>query len=127
MRDGWLYTDDIAREDEEGYFYIVDRKKDMLIYKGYNVYPRDLEEIMARHEAVRQCAVIGKPDPEGGEVPVAFVVLKEGARTTADELLDYCAQNVAPYKKIRQIIFKKELPISGVGKVLKKELRKELM
>ena len=127
LRDGWLYTGDIAREDEDGYFYIVDRKKDMLIYKGYNVYPRDLEEIMAKHGAVRQCAVIGKPDPEGGEIPVAFVVLKEGAGTTAEELLDYCAQNVAPYKKIRQIIFKKELPISGVGKVLKKELRKELM
>lgn len=127
LRDGWLYTGDIAREDEDGYFYIVDRKKDMLIYKGYNVYPRDLEEIMAKHEAVRQCAVIGKPDPEGGEIPVAFVVLKEGAAATAGELLDYCAQNVAPYKKIRQIIFKKELPISGAGKVLKKELRKELV
>jgi long-chain acyl-CoA synthetase len=127
LRDGWLYTGDIAREDEDGYFYIVDRKKDMLIYKGYNVYPRDLEEIMAKHPAVQQCAVIGKADPEGGEIPVAFVVLKGGAAATAGELLDYCAQNVAPYKKIRQIIFKKELPLSGVGKVLKKELRKELI
>jgi long-chain acyl-CoA synthetase len=127
LRDGWLYTGDIGREDEDGYFYIVDRKKDMLIYKGYNVYPRELEEVMAKHPAVQQCAVIGKLDPEGGEIPVAFVVLKGGAAVTAEELIEYCAQNVAPYKKIRQIIFKKELPISGVGKVLKKELRKELM
>jgi long-chain acyl-CoA synthetase len=127
LRDSWVYTGDIGREDEDGYLYIVDRKKDMLIYKGYNVYPRDLEELMAKHPAVQQCAVIGKLDPEGGEIPVAFVVLKGGATATAGELLDYCAQNVAPYKKIRQVIFKKELPISGVGKVLKKELRKELI
>jgi long-chain acyl-CoA synthetase len=127
LRDGWLYTGDIAREDEDGFFYIVDRKKDMLIYKGYNVYPRDLEEVMARHPTVQQCAVVGRPDPDAGEIPVAFVVLKEGAGTTAEELFDYCAQNVAAYKKIRQIIFKKELPMSAVGKVLKRELRKELM
>ena len=126
LRDGWLYTGDIAREDEDGYFYVVDRKKDMLIYKGYNVYPRDLEEIMAKHPAVQQCAVVGRSEAEAGEIPVAFVVLKAGAAATAQELVDYCAQNVAPYKKIRQIIFKKALPVSGVGKVLKKELRKEL-
>ena len=127
LRDGWIYTGDIGREDEDGYFYVVDRKKDMLIYKGYNVYPRDLEEVMARHPAVQQCAVVGLPDSDAGEIPVAFVVLKEGGAASAGELLEYCAQNVAPYKKIRQIIFKKELPISGAGKVLKKELRKELM
>lgn len=126
LRDGWLYTGDIAREDEDGYFYIVDRKKDMLIYKGYNVYARDLEEVMVRNPAVQQCAVVGRPDTEAGEIPVAFVVLRAGARATAEELLEYCAKNVAPYKKIRQIIFKEELPISRVGKVLKKELRKEL-
>jgi len=126
LRDGWLYTGDIAREDEDGYFHIVDRKKDMLIYKGYNVYARDLEEVMARHPEVEQCAVMGRPDPEAGEIPVAFVVLREGKKTTAEELLDYCARNIAPYKKIRQIFFKKEFPISAAGKVLKKELRREL-
>jgi long-chain acyl-CoA synthetase len=126
LRDGWLYTGDIAREDEDGYFYIVDRKKDMLIYKGYNVYPRDLEELMAKHPAVQQCAVVGKTDLDAGEVPVGFVVLKAGARATAEELLEYCAQNVSAYKKIRQIIFKSQLPVSGAGKVLKTELRKEL-
>ncbi len=126
LRDGWLYTGDIAREDEDGYFYIVDRKKDMLIYKGYNVYPRDLEELMAKHPAVQQCAVVGKADVDAGEVPVAFVVLKAGAQATAEELLEYCAKNVSAYKKIRQIIFKSQLPVSGAGKVLKTELRKEL-
>ena len=81
---------------------------------------------MAKHPAVQQCAVVGRSEAEAGEIPVAFVVLKAGAAATAQELVDYCAQNVAPYKKIRQIIFKKALPVSGVGKVLKKELRKEL-
>jgi long-chain acyl-CoA synthetase len=126
LRDGWLHTGDIGREDEDGYFYIVDRKKDMLIYKGYNVYPRDLEEVMATHPAVQQCAVVGRPDPDAGEVPVAFIVLKVGAEATVEELMEYCAKNVSPYKKIRQIIFKKQLPVSGAGKVLKTELRKEL-
>jgi len=125
LRDGWVYTGDIAREDEDGYFYIVDRKKDMLIYKGYNVYPRDLEEVMAQHPAVKQCAVVGRPDPDAGEIPVAFVVLKDGAAATADELMEYCAKNVSPYKKIRQVLFKEQLPVSGAGKVLKTELRKE--
>ncbi len=126
LRDGWLYTGDIGRQDEDGYFYIVDRKKDMLIYKGYNVYPRDLEELMAKHPAVQQCAVVGKPDPDAGEVPVAFIVLKQGMQATAEQLMNYCAQNVSAYKKIRQIIFKNQLPVSGAGKVLKTELRKEL-
>jgi len=80
LRDGWLYTGDIGRQDDDGYFYIVDRKKDMLIYKGYNVYPRDLEELMAKHPAVQQCAVVGRPDPGAGEVPVAFIALKQGRR-----------------------------------------------
>lgn len=126
LRDGWVYTGDIGKEDEDGYFYIVDRKKDMIIYKGYNVYPRELEEVMAKHPAVQQCAVIGKPDVTAGEIPVAFIVLKEGKEATAEELLAYCAQNVSSYKKIRQIIFKKQLPVSGAGKILKTELRKEI-
>jgi long-chain acyl-CoA synthetase len=126
LRDGWVYTGDIGREDEDGYFYIVDRKKDMLIYKGYNVYPRDLEELMAKHPAVQQCAVVGKKDLEAGEIPVAFVVLKQGASVTGEELMEYCSQNVSAYKRIRQIVFKPQLPVSGAGKILKTELRKEL-
>ncbi len=126
LREGWIYTGDIGREDEDGYLYIVDRKKDMLIYKGYNVYPRDLEELMAKHPAVQQCAVVGRTDLEAGEVPVAFIVLKSGSQASAEELMDYCARNVSAYKKIRQVIFKDQLPVSGAGKVLKTELRKEL-
>jgi long-chain acyl-CoA synthetase len=126
LRDGWFYTGDIGREDEDGYLYIVDRKKDMLIYKGYNVYPRDLEEILAGHPAVQQCAVVGKKDPEAGEIPVAFVVLKPGASAAAEELMAYCSRNVSAYKKIRRILFKTQLPVSGAGKILKTELRKEL-
>jgi len=126
LRDGWVYTGDIGREDEDGYFYIVDRKKDMLIYKGYNVYPRDLEELMAKHPAVQQCAVVGKKDLEAGEIPVAFVVLKQGASVTAEELMAYCSQNVSAYKRIRRIVFRPQLPVSGAGKILKTELRKEL-
>ena len=127
LRDGWVYTGDIGREDEDGYFYIVDRKKDMLIYKGYNVYPRDLEELMAKHPAVQQCAVVGKKDLEAGEIPVAFVVLKQGASVTAEELMAYCSQNVSAYKRIRRIVFRPQLPVSGAGKILKTELRKELL
>jgi long-chain acyl-CoA synthetase len=127
LRDGWVYTGDIGREDEDGFFYIVDRKKDMLIYKGYNVYPRDLEELMAKHPAVQQCAVVGKNDPEAGEIPVGFVVLKQGASATAEELMEYCGKNVSAYKRIRQIILKTQLPVSGAGKILKTELRKELI
>jgi long-chain acyl-CoA synthetase len=127
LRDGWVYTGDIGREDEDGFLYIVDRKKDMLIYKGYNVYPRDLEELMHKHPAVQQCAVVGKKDPEGGEIPVAFVVLKPAASATAEELMEYCSKNVSAYKRIRRIILKPQLPVSGAGKILKTELRRELV
>ena len=81
---------------------------------------------MAKHPAVQQCAVVGRPDPEAGEVPVAFIVLKAGEAATIEELMEYCGKNVSPYKKIRQMIFKKQLPVSGAVKVLKTELRKEL-
>ena len=84
------------------------------------------EQIMAKHPAVQQCAVVGKKDLEAGEIPVAFVVLKQGAVATAEELLEYCSQNVSAYKKVRQIFFKPQLPVSGAGKILKTELRKEL-
>jgi len=121
--DGWLLTGDLGRMDEDGYVFIVDRKKDMLIYKGYNVYPRDLEEILFTHPAVADCTVIGKPDPEVGEYPKAFVVLKPGAVTSAAELMDYVASRVAPYKKIREVEFVDSIPVSLAGKPLKRVLR----
>ncbi len=127
LRDGWLLTGDIGRMDEDGYVFVVDRKKDMLIYKGYNVYPRDLEEILFTHPAIASCTVIGKPSLEVGEIPKAFVVLKPGAITSAEELISYVAAQVAPYKKIREVEFLDEIPVSLAGKALKRELREREM
>lgn len=126
LQDGWLFTGDIGREDDEGYFYITDRKKDMIIYKGYNVYPRDLEEVIFKHPAVEQCAVLGKPDMEVGEAPIAFVKLQTGAKATREEILDHTNSQVAAYKKLRDVIFVDNIPVSQAGKVLKRELREQL-
>ncbi|HHP7236502.1 MAG TPA: long-chain fatty acid--CoA ligase [Desulfobacterales bacterium] len=127
LTDGWLHTGDIAEMDEEGYFYIVDRKKDMIISGGYNVYPRDIEEVFYEHPQVQEASVIGIPHERRGEAAKVFVVLKEGESLTADELLDYCKEKLAKYKWPTEIEFRKELPKTNVGKVLKKELRKEEM
>jgi long-chain acyl-CoA synthetase len=126
LKDGWLLTGDIGKEDKDGYFYITDRKKDMIIYKGYNVYPRELEEIIFEHPAVQQCAIVGKPDIDAGEIIVAFVELKEGAKATRDEIMDRVNPQIAHYKKIRDVIFLDTIPVSGAGKVLKRELRELL-
>lgn len=123
LKDGWLRTGDIGVMDEDGYVRIVDRKKDMLIYKGYNVYPRELEELLFTHPAVANAAVIGKPDPEAGEIPKAFVTLKEDAIVTAEELMNFVNEQVVPYKKIRELEFIDEIPVSAAGKVLKRVLR----
>jgi long-chain acyl-CoA synthetase len=123
LRGGWLYTGDIGREDEDGYFYITDRKKDMILYKGYNVYPREIEEVLFQHPAVLQCAVVGKPDIEAGELPVAFVELMQGEETMREEILQHVNSQVAHYKKLRDVVFVETIPVSGAGKVLKKELR----
>ena len=123
LKDGWMHTGDVGYMDEDGYVFIVDRKKDMLIYKGYNVYPRELEEILFRHPAVANAAVIGKPDPEVGEIPKAFVVLKPGQTVTAEALMEFVNAQVAPYKKLREVAFVDEIPVSPAGKVLKRVLR----
>ncbi len=123
LRDGWLFTGDIAYMDEDGYFFVVDRKKDLIKHKDYSVYPRELEDVLYEHPAVKLCAVIGKPDPWTGEVPKAFVLLKEGTKTTAEELAEFVNGKVAPYKAIREVEFRSELPISGAGKVLRRELK----
>ncbi len=128
LRDGWLYTGDIAKMDEDGYFYIVDRKKDLIKYKGYSVYPRELEDVLYEHPAIKLCAVVGKPAPEVGEIPKAFVVLKEGYEPTEElkkEILEFVNSKVAPYKRIRELEFRKELPVSAAGKVLRRVLREE--
>jgi long-chain acyl-CoA synthetase len=125
LRDGWLYTGDIGKMDEDGYFYITDRKKDLIKYKGYSVYPREIEDVLYEHPAVKLCGVIGKPDPVAGEIPKAFVVLKEGATATEKEIMDFVNAKVAPYKAIRELEFRKELPMTLVGKVLRRALLEE--
>ena len=126
LKDGWLLTGDIGREDEDGYFFITDRKKDMIIYKGYNVYPRELEEVIFEHPSVQQCAVVGKPDADTGEYPVAFVELKAGAKATEAEIVEFVNGQVAPYKKVRELFILEAIPVSAAGKVLRKELRAQL-
>jgi long-chain acyl-CoA synthetase len=125
LRDGWLLTGDIARMDRDGYFYITDRKKDLIKYKDYSVYPRELEDVLYEHPAVKICAVIGKPAPVVGEVPKAFIVLKNDAEATEAELMAFVKEKVAPYKAVREVEFRNELPISAAGKVLRRALQEE--
>jgi len=123
IRDGWLYTGDIGTMDEEGYFYIVDRKKDMIIAGGFNIYPRDIDEVLFEHPKILEACAIGIPDSYRGETVKAFVVLKEGQQMTEDEVKQYCAEKLAKYKVPTQVEFIESLPKSGVGKILRKELR----
>ena len=124
IRDGWVYTGDLARQDEEGYFYIVARKKELMITGGYNVYPREVEEVLYTHPAVCEAAVIGVPDAVKGEVPKAYIALKPGQTATEKEIVEFCKQNLAPYKVPRQVEILSELPKSSTGKILHRELRK---
>ncbi len=121
--EGWFHTGDLARCDEEWYFYIVDRKKDMIISGGENVYPMEIEQALYRHPAVHQCAVIGVPDPHWGEVGKACVVLKPGASASEEELLAFLREHLAAYKVPKSVIFFDALPVSAAGKILKRELR----
>ncbi len=123
LRDGWLYTGDVARMDEDGYFYIVQRKKDMIIVSGFNVYPNEVEDVLFTHPAVLEAVVIGVPDKYRGESVKAFVVVKPGASATVDELTEFCKTNLAKYKVPSVIEIVTGLPKSAVGKVLRRELR----
>jgi long-chain acyl-CoA synthetase len=123
LRDGWLYTGDVARMDEDGFFYIVQRKKDMIIVSGFNVYPNEVEDVLFTHPAVAEAAVIGVPDQYRGEAVKAFVILKSGAGATTDELIEHCRANLAKYKVPSSINLVDSLPKSAVGKVLRRELR----
>jgi long-chain acyl-CoA synthetase len=125
LRNGWLLTGDIGRMDEDGYFYITDRKKDLIKYKDYSVYPREIEDVLYEHPAVRLCAVIGKPDQLAGEVPKAFIVLKEGATASEEEMMRFVEERVTPYKRIHGVEFRKELPMSSAGKVLRRMLQEK--
>lgn len=123
IKDGWLHTGDIGRLDESGYLYLLDRKKDLIVSGGSNIYPREVEEVLISHPAVASVAVIGTPDRHWGESVHAVVVLEPGATVTAAELIAFCESRIASYKKPRTVEFVSELPLSGVGKVLKRELR----
>ncbi len=124
LEDGWLHTGDIARMDDEGYFYIVDRMKDMIISGGYNVYPREIDEVLYLHPKVREASSVGIPHPTRGEQIKSFVVVDDDS-VTEKELIDFCSQNLAKYKLPTQIKFIEELPKTVVGKVLRGELRKK--
>ncbi|MFX1548763.1 MAG: long-chain fatty acid--CoA ligase [Promethearchaeota archaeon] len=128
IKDGWLLTGDIGKMDEDGYFYIVDRKKDMINVSGFKVYPREVEDVLFEHDAIENVAIIGVPDPNipGSEKVKAYIVLKDGYNETEDIIADikeFCRKNVAPYKVPKFIEFRKELPETLVGKVLRKELK----
>ncbi|OQY48345.1 MAG: hypothetical protein B6242_02635 [Anaerolineaceae bacterium 4572_78] len=125
--DGWLYTGDIAVMDEDGYFSIVDRKKDMILSGGFNVYPREVEEVLYRHPKVEHAAVIGVPSKVRGEKITAFIKLKKGETATSGEIRKFCIENLAHYKVPRAIKFRDELPMSLAGKVLRRVLREEFM
>ncbi|HLH64751.1 MAG TPA: long-chain fatty acid--CoA ligase [Solirubrobacteraceae bacterium] len=120
--DGWFHSGDLGRVDQDGYFYVVDRKKDMIIRGGYNVYPREIEEVLHEHPAVREAAVVGIPDPELGEEVGAAVVLEPGASVTAQELSEHVRAQLAAYKYPRRVWFVQELPKGPTGKILKREI-----
>ncbi len=125
LRDGWLYTGDIAKMDEDGYTYIVDRKKEMILASGYNIYPREIEEVLYEHPKVKEAAAIGVPDEYRGETVKVFIVLKEGEEATAEEIIDFCRDKLAKYKVPKLVEFREELPKTIIGKVLRRVLVEE--
>jgi long-chain acyl-CoA synthetase len=125
LKDGWLFTGDIAKMDEDGYFYILDRKKDVIIASGYNVYPREIEEVLYKLEAIEEVLVIGVSDMYRGETVKAYVKLKEGHTISVDEIKRYGREKLAPYKAPKDVEIHAELPKSSVGKLLRRVLREE--
>jgi long-chain acyl-CoA synthetase len=125
MKEDWLLTGDVGYMDEEGYFYIIDRKKDMIIAGGFNIYPREIEEVLYEHEKVQEVVVAGVPDPYRGETVKAYIVLKENQTATIEEMNDYARKHLAAYKVPRIYEFRKELPKTAVGKILRRALIEE--
>jgi long-chain acyl-CoA synthetase len=122
LKDGWLHTGDVAKMDEDGYFFIVDRKKDMIVASGYNVYPREVEEVLFEHPDVAEAVAIGVPDEYRGETVKAFVVKRSGATTTEEEIMAFCKERLAAYKAPKAVEFRDDLPKSAVGKLLRRVL-----
>ena len=125
FRNGWFHTSDVGYRDKDGYFYIVDRKSDMIIRGGENIYPREIDEVLYQHTAVAAAATIGVPDPLYGEEVAAFVVLKDGLKVSEEELISYCAERLADYKCPKSIRIVKDIPKGPTGKLLKRELARE--
>ncbi|HOJ15170.1 MAG TPA: AMP-binding protein, partial [Deltaproteobacteria bacterium] len=125
IRDGWLHTGDVAVTDTDGYIYIVDRKKDMIIAGGFNIYPREIDEVLYQHPKVAEAVSIGVPDEYRGETVKAFIVLKPGERATEREIIDFCKERLTAYKVPKMVEFRDTLPKSAVGKILRKILREE--
>ncbi|MEE9420797.1 MAG: AMP-binding protein, partial [Desulfatiglandaceae bacterium] len=125
LKDGWLYTGDIAVRDEDDYFFIVDRKKDMIIAGGFNIYPREIDEVLYEHPKIQDAVTIGIPDEYRGETVKAFIVPKEGETITDEEVFAFCEERLAAYKRPKSVEFRDSLPKSAVGKILRKELRAE--
>jgi long-chain acyl-CoA synthetase len=125
IRNGWYFTGDLAYKDEEGYYYMVDRAKDMIITGGENVYSVEVENVLYQHPSILECAVIGVPDEKWGEAVKAIVVRKQGYQVTEEEILSFVRKKLANYKVPKTIDFVPELPKSGAGKILKRELREQ--
>jgi acyl-CoA synthetase (AMP-forming)/AMP-acid ligase II len=123
LRNGWLHTGDVGLVDENGYVFLMDRSKDMIISGGENIYPREIEEVIARHPSVREVVVIGVPDSKWGESIKAVVSLGEGKSVTEEELIAFCIDHIASYKKPKSVDFVDELPKNNYGKILKRELK----
>jgi long-chain acyl-CoA synthetase len=123
--DGWLFTGDIGYMDEDGYFYITDRKKDLIIVGGFNVFPREIDELIYQHPKVKEGITVGVPDPYKGERIKVYIVLKEGETATKEEFIAYFRQNLTPYKVPSEVEFRTELPKSAIGKILRRQLREE--
>lgn len=126
IKDGWLTTGDMAKMDDDGYFYIVDRRKDLIIAGGFNIYPREIEEVLYEHPAVDEVVVVGVPDAYRGETPKAYVVVKKGMSVTSSELDKHCRENLAGFKVPRLYEFREELPKSAIGKILRRVLQEEI-
>jgi long-chain acyl-CoA synthetase len=122
FRNGWFHTGDVGYRDPDGFFFIVDRKSDMIIRGGENIYPREIDEVLYQHPAVAAAATIGIPDELYGEEVAAFVVLKYGAKSGEEELISYCAERLADYKCPKSILIVKDIPKGPTGKLLKREL-----
>jgi len=127
LHDGWLQTGDVGKRDAQGWFFLVDRIKDMIVASGYKVWPRDVEEVLFRHPDVQEAAVVGVPDSYRGETVLAYVVLREGAGASAEQLIVHCREQIAVYKAPREVRFVAELPKTTSGKTLRRNLREDAL